>query len=150
MLLLKQPVTEHVRRCLLLDYAAGATLHYGATVPSLAALGLRVCARALLRGELPYIIPTGGTSARGTIGYVSAAFELREQIAAGEMPEPDWIFGPMGSGGTVAGLVLGAKLAGLRSRIVAVLVSDPLPPSPRWRRGSGSTGPRRRCRSAMG
>jgi D-cysteine desulfhydrase len=140
LLLLKQPVTEHVRRCLLLDYAAGAELHYGATVPRLVARGLWVCARELRRGELPYIIPTGGTSALGTVGYVNAAFELREQIAAGELPEPDWIFVPMGSGGTVAGLVLGAKLAGLRSRIVAVLVTDILPPSPaRLRRLTSKT-----------
>lgn len=129
LLLLKQPVTEHVRRCLLLDYAAGAEVHCAATVPLLTARGLRVCARELLRGELPYIVPPGGTSTLGTVGYVNAAFELREQVAAGELPEPDWIFVPMGSGGTVAGLVLGAKLAGLRSRVVAVLVTDILPPS---------------------
>jgi len=127
--LLKQPLTEHVRRCLLLDYAAGAEMHYAATVTLVTARALRICGRELLRGELPYIIPTGGTSALGTLGYVNAAFELREQIGAGELPEPDWIFVPMGSGGTVAGLVLGAKLAGLRARIAAVLVTDLLPPS---------------------
>jgi D-cysteine desulfhydrase len=127
--LLKQPVTEHVRRCLLLDYAARAEMHYAATVPLVTARALRICGRELLRGELPYIIPTGGTSPLGTLGYVNAAFELQEQINAGELPEPDWIFVPMGSGGTVAGLVLGAKLAGLRSRVAAVLVTDILPPS---------------------
>jgi D-cysteine desulfhydrase len=127
--LLKQPVTEHVRRCLLLDYAAGAEMHYAATVPLVAARALRICGRELLRGELPYIIPTGGTSPLGTLGYVNAAFELQEQINHGELPEPDWIFVPMGSGGTVAGLVLGARLAGLRSRVAAVLVTDILPPS---------------------
>ena len=127
--LLKQPVTEHVRRCLLLDYAAGAEMHYAATVPLVTARALRICARELLRGELPYIIPTGGTSPLGTLGYVNAAFELQEQISKGELPEPDSIFVPMGSGGTVAGLVLGAKLSGLRSRVAGVLVTDILPPS---------------------
>ena len=129
LLLLRQPVTEHVRRCLLLDYAAGAELHYASTVPWLTLRGLQVCARELLRGELPYIIPTGGTSPLGTLGYVNAAFELHEQITTGESPEPDWIFVPLGSGGTAAGLVLGAKLAGLRSRVAAVLVTDILPPT---------------------
>ena len=127
--LLKQPVTEHVRRCLLLDYAAGAEMHYAATVPLVTARALRICGRELFRGELPYIVPTGGTSPLGTLGYVNAAFELQEQIRAGALPEPDWIFVPLGSGGTVAGLVLGAKLAGLRSRVAAVLVTDILPPS---------------------
>ena len=131
LLLLKQPLTEHVRRHLLLDYAAGAELYYGASVPRLVVRGLCLYAREGWRGQLPYIIPTGGTSARGTLGYVNAAFELREQIVAGQVPEPEWIFVPMGSGGTVAGLVLGAKLAGLRCRVVAVLVSDILPPSPK-------------------
>jgi D-cysteine desulfhydrase len=130
LLLLRQPVTEHVRRCLLLDYAAGAELHCASTVPGLALRGLRVCAGELLRGQLPYVIPTGGSSPLGALGYVNAAIELRAQITAGEMPEPDWIFVPMGSGGTVAGLVLGARLIGLRSRIAAVLVTDILPPTP--------------------
>jgi D-cysteine desulfhydrase len=127
--LLKQPVTEPVRRCLLLDYAAGAEMHYAATVPLITARALRICGRELLRGALPYIIPTGGTSPLGSLGYVNAAFELRDQIRAGELPEPDWIFVSMGSGGTVAGLTLGAKLAGLRTRVAAVLVTDILPPS---------------------
>jgi D-cysteine desulfhydrase len=129
LMLLRQPVTEHVRRCLRLDAAAGVELHYAPTVPVLTLRALAVCAREMLRGEPPYIIPTGGTSALGAIGYVNAAIELAEQVAQGTLPEPDWIFVPLGSGGTVAGLVLGAKLAGLRSRVAAVLVTDILPPS---------------------
>lgn len=129
LVLLRQPVTEHVRHCLLLYGAAGAELHYAPTVALLTARTLAVCARELARGQLPYIIPAGGTSVRGTLGYVNAAFELQEQIVAGELPEPDWIFVPLGSGGTVAGLALGAKLAGLRSRVAAVMVSDIMPPT---------------------
>jgi D-cysteine desulfhydrase len=129
LVLLRQPVTDHVRRCLLLDHAAGAELHYASTVALVAARALRVCGRELGRGALPQVIPTGGSSALGTLGYVNAAFELQDQITSGELPEPRWIFVPMGSGGTVAGLALGAMLAGLRSRIAAVLVTDILPPS---------------------
>ena len=124
-----QPLTEQVQRSLLLDYAAGAELYYGSSVARLTIVALRVCAREMLRGALPYIVPTGGTSALGVLGYVNAAFELAEQIAAGEMPEPEWIFLPLGTGGTVAGLVAGCRLAGLRSRVAAVLVTDILPPS---------------------
>ena len=126
--LLKQPVTEQVRRSLLLDYAAGAELFYGSSVPRLTVVALRVCARELLNGGLPYIVPTGGTSPLGILGYINAAFELAEQIKAGEIPEPEWIFLPLGTGGTVAGLVAGARLAGIRSRVAAVLVTDILPP----------------------
>jgi len=131
LMLLKQPVTQHVRDCLLLDLVAGAELHYAPSIPRLAVRTIQVCGRALARGELPHIIPTGGTSALGTLGYVNAALELRRQIQAGELPEPDCIYVPLGSGGTTAGLVLGAKLAGLRSQVVAVTVTDILPPSRR-------------------
>jgi D-cysteine desulfhydrase len=131
LVLLRQPVTAHVRRCLLLDHAYGAELHYAPTVPRVAATALLLLARGLVRGDIPYIIPTGGTSPLGTLGYVNAAFELAEQIQSGELPEPDSIFVPLGSGGTVAGLTLGLKLAGLRSRVVGVLVTDILPPSAR-------------------
>jgi D-cysteine desulfhydrase len=92
---------------------------------------LRVLARGALAGEPPAVIPTGGTSALGAIGYVNAAFELAEQVREGALPEPEWIFVPLGSGGTVAGLVLGLALAGLASRVVAVLVTDIVPPSAR-------------------
>jgi D-cysteine desulfhydrase len=129
LVLLKQPVTAQVRRSLLLDHAAGAELYYGSSVPRLTVVALRVCAREMLQGGLPYIVPTGGTSPLGILGYVNAAFELAEQVAAGEMPEPEWIFLPLGTGGTVAGLVAGARLAGLRSRVAAVLVTDILPPT---------------------
>jgi D-cysteine desulfhydrase len=129
LVLLKQPLTEAVRRSLLLDQAAGAELHYGSSVPRLTAVALRVCAREILHGGLPYIVQTGGTSPLGILGYINAAFELAEQVAAGEMPEPKWIFLPLGTGGTVAGLAAGARLAGLRSRVAAVLVTDILPPS---------------------
>lgn len=129
LVLLRQPVTEHVRRCLLLDYAAGAQLHWSTTVPALAARALSIVVAQTLRGRAPYIIPTGGSSTLGTLGYVNAGFELAEQIARGEMPEPGQIFVPMGSGGTVAGLALGLSLAGLQSRVVAVVVTDILPPS---------------------
>ena len=69
----------------------------------------------MLRGSPLAIIPTGGSSALGAIGYVNAAFELAEQVRAGVAPEPDAIFVALGSGGTVAGLALGCRLAGLRT-----------------------------------
>lgn len=131
LVLLRQPVTEHVRHSLLLDYAAGAEMHYAPSVLGVTIRSLHLLGRELRRGQLPYVILTGGTSPLGTLGYVNAAFELKEQIEAGLLPEPGWIFAPLGSGGTIAGLTLGAKLAGLRSRIVAVLVTDILPPGGR-------------------
>jgi len=124
-----QPVTPHVREQVRLLRAFGAELLPARGLPAAAAQVIRAFAVATLRGERPFWVPTGGSSALGDIGYVSAAFELAEQIEAGDLPEPAEIYVPLGSGGTLSGLVLGARLAGLRARIVGVLVTDILPPS---------------------
>jgi D-cysteine desulfhydrase len=131
LVLVEQPVTRDVQRSLLLHAAWGAELRFGGSVPAAAAQVLRALARATLRGEKPTLVPTGGSSARGQLGLVSAALELAQQVRAGELPEPAEIWVAIGSGGSLAGLVAGVALAGLRSRVVGVLVTDILPPSPR-------------------
>ena len=69
-----------------------------------------------------YLLAPGGSSPLGCLGYVNAAFELKAQIEAGMLPEPKLIFVALGTCGTMAGLVVGAKLAGLQSRIIGVRV----------------------------
>lgn len=71
-------------------------------------------------GKFPYVIPTGGSHEWGTLGFVNAGFELKEQIAQGVMPEPCRIYLPCGSCATTLGLALGCKLSGLNCVIVAV------------------------------
>jgi D-cysteine desulfhydrase len=66
--------------------------------------------------------PAGGSSAVGTLGWVLAGLELAEQVARGELPEPHRVFCPLGTAGTVLGAAIGLRLAGLRSRVVAVRV----------------------------
>jgi len=75
------------------------------------------------RGDVFYGAP-GGTSPSTCLTYVNAMFELAEQIRAKRLPEPKYIFCGLGSCGTAAGLALGAVLAGLRSRIIAIRVAD--------------------------
>jgi len=67
-----------------------------------------------------YLIPTGGSTALGALGYVDAALELKKQIDNNVIPEPDIIVLPIGSCGTTAGLLLGLQLANITSKIVAV------------------------------
>lgn len=55
-------------------------------------------------GQRPYLIPVGASDAIGATAYAFAFFEMMEQ-----MPDVDWIIVPSASGGTHAGLVLGAK-----------------------------------------
>jgi D-cysteine desulfhydrase len=71
----------------------------------------------------PYLIPVGGSNEIGAIGYVNAAFELKQQIKNGDLPEPDLIYVTAGSCGTASGLILGIKAAGLKSKVVAVRIS---------------------------
>ncbi len=129
LVLVPQPVTDAVRRSLLLDHAFGAELYYAASARRAALLGVSLLARETLAGRRPLLIPPGGSSVTGTIGYVNAGLELAEQVAAGDAPEPYAIFVPLGTGGTAAGLLLGLALAGLRTEVVAVLVNDITPPS---------------------
>ncbi|MFH1644640.1 MAG: pyridoxal-phosphate dependent enzyme [bacterium] len=72
----------------------------------------------------PYFIAAGGSTPLGVIGFINAVFELKEQIEAKLIPEPDFIYVTLGSCGTAAGLILGVKLAGLKSKIIPVRVSS--------------------------
>lgn len=67
-------------------------------------------------------IPGGGSSALGTIGFVSAAFELAAQIEAGHLPVPDRLYVALGTMGTAAGLLLGLRACGLPTELVPVRV----------------------------
>lgn len=74
-------------------------------------------------GKPPYVIPSGGSSPLGTIGYVNAALELRRQVDGGLLPEPDMIYVASGTMGTCIGLALGLRAAGLNTRVMAVRVT---------------------------
>ncbi len=131
LVLVHQPVTERVRESLLLDAAWGAELVYGRNLAGAVIQAVRVLAASRLRGERPYMIPVGGTTTASSLGFVSAGLELGEQVRGGTLPEPAVVFVPVGSGGTIAGLVIGLRLAGLSTRVRGVLVTDILPPTPR-------------------
>ncbi len=75
-------------------------------------------------GAERYFIPAGGSSPLGSVGYVKAVSELKSQIDEGILPEPRFIFVPVGTCGTMAGLVVGVRLAGLKSHVVGIRVAD--------------------------
>lgn len=124
-LLLPQPNALYVRKNLLLSYGAGAELHFCRNMPDLLMKAFSILfLKRLGEGCTPLVIPPGGSSSRGITGFVNAAFELREQIRAGKIPEPSRVYVAMGTMGTAAGLVLGFAAAGLRSRVIPVRVVD--------------------------
>lgn len=116
LMLKDQPNSPVVRHNLLLDWYSGAELRFFPNNQ------VRSAASAALMNNVPgcYLIPTGGSNEIGAIGFVNAAFELREQIDQGLLQEPDVIYIPVGSCGTTAGLLLGLQVAGLKSKLIAV------------------------------
>ena len=71
-------------------------------------------------GLQPYLIPYGGSNPIGVQGYIQAMQELQDQNL-----QPDWIILASSSGGTQAGLVLGAKQTSFSSRILGISVDKP-------------------------
>ena len=86
---------------------------------------LRLLARLRKRGlPAPLTIAAGGSNAIGSIGWVAGGLEIAEQVARGELPEPDQIWVALGSMGNAAGLLVGLRLAGLRSALMGVRVVE--------------------------
>ncbi|MBW2233087.1 MAG: pyridoxal-phosphate dependent enzyme [Deltaproteobacteria bacterium] len=131
LVLVPQPAAPEVDAMLAQDARFGAEIVYARGVADAGLKTAVVLVRSLIRGEHPYLLRTGGSSAVGNLGFVSAALELVEQIKAGELDTPDEIYVPIGTGGTLVGLVLGFALARIRVRVHGVLVTDILSPSPR-------------------
>ena len=129
LVLVPQPVTPRVVHALQLDRAFGAELVIASGVADAAGRALALLARSWARGRPALLVPPGGSSPLGTVGYVEAGLELEAQVRAGELPEPRALFVAVGSGGTAAGLALGLRLAGLGTQVIGVLVTDILPPS---------------------
>jgi D-cysteine desulfhydrase len=118
-----QASTPYLEANFLADRAAGATLHFAESYAEALRRGAELRDEITIRdGIEPFIVPFGGTNARGTIGFVNAAIELACQIESGVLPEPDLIYVPYGSTGTASGLALGLAAVGLRTSVVGVRV----------------------------
>jgi L-cysteate sulfo-lyase len=90
----------------LLDRLLGATLHTVDNMDSVPARVEEVLQAIRHRGEVPYFIPTGGSTALGALGYVDAAFELAAQAKERKL-RLDHMLVTTGSSSTHAGLVVG-------------------------------------------
>lgn len=77
-------------------------------------------------GGKPYSIPTGGSTDVGAVGYVHAMQEARIQLEAMNVRDISAMFLASGSGGTQAGMIVGARLLAWETRLVGVEV-EPIP-----------------------
>jgi len=108
---------------LLLDQLLGAHVYWSDSQDCNEAIG-RVMADLRAIGRRPYLIPLGGSNVIGATGYVLAMRELMEQSAAGRV-NFDFIVFASSSGGTQAGVVLGALAYGYRGTVLGISVDHP-------------------------
>jgi D-cysteine desulfhydrase len=119
--LVDQPLDEHVEAQMERLRASGAEIHFThSKIRTIAAVPW------LMLRHGPYFLPAGGSSPVGTLGAVEIGLELGMQVGSGELPEPSHVVTAVGSGGTAAGLMLGLELAGLSTKVVAIVVNDTL------------------------
>lgn len=113
---------------LLLDQLFGAEVRFVPAEDPMLAVGkdeavvAEVVREEQAAGRVPYVIPVGGSSPVGALGYVSGTEELVGQLRAMDVAPTRLYFGS-GSRGTQAGLTLGAKLSGAPYKLWGVAVS---------------------------
>jgi 1-aminocyclopropane-1-carboxylate deaminase/D-cysteine desulfhydrase-like pyridoxal-dependent ACC family enzyme len=73
----------------------------------------------LADGQQPYLVPYGGSSPTGALGYAFAMEEfIKQSIPA------NWIVFGTSSGGTHAGLVLGQRYFGFRGNVLGISIDE--------------------------
>ena len=92
--------------------------------------------KAMQAGKKPYLVPYGGSSPVGALGYAFAVEELMKQKPCkGSAPStsaqgrpsqecPDWIVFGTSSGGTHAGLTLGKRLFGYEGKVLGISIDE--------------------------
>ena len=86
----------------------------------------REAERLRSQGKKPYIIPEGGSTALGAWGYVAQMMELAADLETldDDPATPTTVICACGSGGTTAGMALGARMVENPLRVVGVNVCD--------------------------
>ena len=108
---------------LLLDRLLGARVVWTEEWPPVAAME-RAAEEERAAGREPYVVPYGGSNPVGASGYVAAMEELLAQCSELGL-HFDHIVLPSSSGGTQAGLVVGARARGYQRRILGISIEPP-------------------------
>ena len=103
---------------LLLDHLFGAEIIWSTPANRAAALQTAFD-EAWQAGRRPYLIPLGASSAIGSLAYTAAFDEFLSQ----DVPA-DWIVMASCSGGTQAGLVLGAQQSGWQGHVLGISIEE--------------------------
>jgi D-cysteine desulfhydrase family pyridoxal phosphate-dependent enzyme len=101
---------EGLQGNILLDRMLGAEIHWVDTNDLDAQWKTMedVAREAEAQGRRPFIIPRGGASPSGSVSYANCVLEMSQQLNDMRI-EAGWLFLPTGTGGTQAGLMVGAR-----------------------------------------
>jgi D-cysteine desulfhydrase family pyridoxal phosphate-dependent enzyme len=105
---------------LLLDELLGARIHWVQRSEREAKLS-QIPDELRQEGRKPYVIPVGGSNGVGATGYVLAMMELAEQLN-GMNRRVDHVVFASSSGGTQAGIVVGARVTGFKGKLHGVSI----------------------------
>lgn len=75
--------------------------------------------KAVAAGRKPYLVPYGGSSPTGALGYAFAVEEFMKQNV-----HADWFVFGTSSGGTHAGLVLGQRVFGYQGNVLGISIDE--------------------------
>ena len=104
---------------LLLDQLFGAQIVYVADRKDRDKVLQQTFDDAAEEGMEPYLVPYGGSSPTGALGYAFAMKELMDQNVGA-----DWIVFATSSGGTHAGLVLGQRVFGYKGKVLGISIDE--------------------------
>ncbi|AWT60134.1 MAG: L-cysteate sulfo-lyase [Candidatus Moanabacter tarae] len=107
---------------LLLDRLLGARAHFTEKEKRSVKMD-EIAADLKKQGRRPYVIPIGGSNGVGALGYVRAMVELQGQLKQLGEKVDRIVFGSS-SGGTQAGMALGARIAGFSGQVLGISVDQ--------------------------
>jgi len=122
-LILRGYPPEQITGNILLDNLLGAHVYWKQDRPTKELLD-EISHELKAMGQKPYVIPLGGSNVMGATGYVLAMEELMAQLTA-EKIYIDFILFASSSGGTQAGLAVGAEVTGFRGKLLGISVDHP-------------------------
>jgi len=127
-LVLREPASGDIDGNLFIDRLVGAEVTFIASqeYEQVDDVMHRLAEDYAQKGIKAYVIPEGGSTALGALGYVVAIEEVHRQMAAMHL-EFDHLISAVGSGGTLAGMLLGKSLYDLKAQIHGINVCDDAP-----------------------
>jgi D-cysteine desulfhydrase len=118
-LVLSGEMPEHASANLILDQLFGAEIVTVADRAYRDQTLQETFDKAAAAGRKPYLVPYGGSSPTGALGYAFAVEEFMKQNV-----HADWFVFGTSSGGTHAGLVLGQRVFGYQGKVLGISIDE--------------------------